>query len=197
MAQMTLDIRTMLTANFPKLFNHYVSDEISDATPVYNCIAWAYGTDKERFWPKSTQYGYSWPPGITNEINLEAFKELYASIGYKECRNGEYERGYEKIVVFVNSQSVPTHAARQLTSGTWTSKLGNNVDIDHTIEGMDNGYYGTAKLFMKRATGSKNKPFHVVLVGLNVLINMLKALGRVFYKSRYPFVTSNQSTLHK
>ena len=45
-----------------------------------------------------------------------------------------------------------THAARQLLSGKWTSKLGKSVDIEHdTTDVVARGLYGEVVQIMKRA----------------------------------------------
>jgi hypothetical protein len=44
-----------------------------------------------------------------------------------------------------------THAARQLLSGKWTSKLGRWQDVEHELEGLVCDRYGTVKQVMKRA----------------------------------------------
>ena len=41
------------------------------------------------------------------------------------------EPGSEKVVIFVDNEGLPTHAARQLTDGSWTSKLGSWQDNQH------------------------------------------------------------------
>lgn len=148
MPQMTSDMRDFLNPPFPNLFNHYVSDEVSEETSKYNCIAWAYEEDTRRLWPNL--YGYEWPKEITNTETIDSFKELFSSIGYIECDNGDFEEGYLKIAIYANTLGVPKHAARQLPNKYWTSKCGDYIDIEHTIEGMANGYYGNIVVFMKR-----------------------------------------------
>jgi hypothetical protein len=65
------------------------------------------------------------------------------------------EAGFEKIAIYVDGDGVPTHAARQLSDGAWTSKLGEWEDIRHlTLEAMeDDGLglgYGKVSLILKR-----------------------------------------------
>jgi hypothetical protein len=45
----------------------------------------------------------------------------------------------------------PTHAARQLPNGKWTSKLGRWQDIEHELDGLVGEMYGTVKQILKRA----------------------------------------------
>jgi len=106
----------------------------SEVTPEYNCIAWAAGEDGRWWWPDPMGQAY-WPPDIPREETLDAFIQAYAKLGYQPCENEELEPAYEKIALFASSNGSPTHAARQLQNGGWTSKLGPQEDIEHTPEG--------------------------------------------------------------
>ena len=74
---MTDEMRKVVQSHFPHILNHYVSNDVSDATNQYNCIAWAYGIKTHRLWPNSVLQGYVWPQGITNTVTLAAFIELF------------------------------------------------------------------------------------------------------------------------
>lgn len=64
-----------------------------------------------------------------------------------------YEKKFEKIAIYVNAYNKSTHAARQLSSGRWTSKLGRLEDIEHaTVEGLYRSDYGAVAVFMRRPT---------------------------------------------
>jgi hypothetical protein len=120
----------------------------SPATPAYNCIAWAAGDDRRFWWPQDLAY---WPQGAPRELTLEAFVRAYRTVGYDLCEDGTLEAGYEKIAIYAKD-SEPTHAARQLPTGEWTSKLGREVDISHaTLSGLQGDAYGTVVRFMRRA----------------------------------------------
>jgi len=116
----------------------------SPATDKYNCIAWAYGIDNN--W---CQPGWFWP--ISRQDNtIDAYVELFSSIGYVYCKGASYEEGFEKIALYTKDGE-PKHAARQLPTGKWTSKLGQNIDIEHDYPEVLNGpNYGVASIFMKR-----------------------------------------------
>jgi len=74
-------------------------------------------------------------------------------LGYQSCDEGELEEHYLKIALYVNTDSKPTHAARQLPSGKWTSKLGKGEDIEHANPaGVEGEIYGTVVQYMKRPT---------------------------------------------
>jgi hypothetical protein len=55
----------------------------------------------------------------------------------------------EKIAIYALN-NLPTHTARQLVTGEWTSKLGEDYDISHTVSCMDGPEYGTAVVYMQR-----------------------------------------------
>jgi hypothetical protein len=105
----------------------------SRATNRYNCIAWAASEDHRNWWPDPLRIGY-WPLP-KREVTIPAFIEAYRTIGYEVCADDSLEAGLEKIAIFAIRDPfgmiVPTHAALQLQSGEWTSKLGPFEDISH------------------------------------------------------------------
>jgi hypothetical protein len=122
----------------------------SPATPEYNCIAWAAGNTEAWWWPDRNSL-YYWPPEIPRTETLQAFIQAYELLGYTLCEDVDYEKGLEKIVLYADSNRKPTHAARQLSSGYWTSKLGQLEDIEHsTLDSLTGLYYGSIAIFMKR-----------------------------------------------
>jgi hypothetical protein len=127
--------------------------ETSPAVRRYNCIAWAAGNDSRWWWPDANNIGY-WPPTIPREETVAAFVSAYALQGYTQCIDGALEPGFEKIAIYgltVGSDLVPTHAARQLADGRWTSKLGNCEDIEHdTLEGLNGPRYGAPVCYLRR-----------------------------------------------
>ena len=90
------------------------------------------------------------------EETLASFQVVFEGMGYLECESNALEAGYEKIAIFVDNDGVPTHAARQLQSGAWASKLGDWEDIEHeslsTLESapLMNSLYGTVALILRR-----------------------------------------------
>lgn len=149
MASMGKGLRLYLKASmgFPNLTNS--NHEIkSSATDEYNCIAWAVGIDNEFIWPDvNCQY---WPDDLPLEPAIEALIMFYQRFGFDECESGNFEDGFEKIALYVASNGQPKHAARQINEKLWTSKLGGNVDIEHTLDAIEGPTYGSATVFMKR-----------------------------------------------
>lgn len=126
----------------------------------YNCIAWAAG-DQERFWspmPRDQSdgaydapYEEYWPAAAVPENTLEAWKSVFALQGYIACQSAAVEAGFEKLAIYTDRQNVPQHVARQLPSGEWTSKLGNDLDIQHASpDALEGERYGQATHFMQR-----------------------------------------------
>jgi len=133
---------------FPHLADEgYV--ETSPATPSYNCIAWAAGQTDAWWWPSSMDVHY-WPEGVPREETLEAFTLAFASLGFVPSECGDLEPGFEKVALYARDGK-PTHAARQQADGAWTSKLGEWLDITHTLRGLEGPFYGRVAVFLKRA----------------------------------------------
>jgi hypothetical protein len=122
----------------------------SDPDPGYNCIAWAAGATHQRWWPLENDDEAYWPAGVERAATLEAFQAMFATLGYTPCENEEMEVGVEKIALFADATAVPTHAARQLANGKWTSKLGKGEDIEHELHDLEGVLYGAVVVIMKR-----------------------------------------------
>jgi hypothetical protein len=126
----------------------------SPSSRGYNCIAWAANDQIKWWWPDSTNL-YYWPRNVPRQVTVDAFVRAYETIGYVPCADGAMEEGFEKIVLYAKhmpwGDMEPTHAARQLPDGQWTSKLGPSEDITHaTVADLDGRAYGTAVRFLKR-----------------------------------------------
>ncbi|MEW6252254.1 MAG: hypothetical protein AB1716_16570 [Planctomycetota bacterium] len=130
---------------FPNIHGKY--REKSQRDGKYNCIAWA-ANDTARWWSHST--GYVWP--APRRADPEALVSVFESLGYSRCGSGALEPGVEKVALYAISRTW-SHAARQLANGEWTSKLGEDEDIQHeTAECLEGPAYGTVYCFMKRTT---------------------------------------------
>lgn len=119
----------------------------SPRTDRYNCIAWAAGDTTRWWWPDGRSY---WPHGVARAEALSAFRDAFAMLGYDACAGAELEMGFEKVALFADREGIPTHAARQLPNGRWTSKLGLLEDVEHALGDLEGGDYGSVVLVMKR-----------------------------------------------
>lgn len=129
--------------------------QTSLADDGYNCIAWAAGDDQRWWWPIPENISY-WPPNVPRDLEISTFIQAFEMIGYVTCSSEEYKDGYEKVAIFTKN-GIPTHAAKQLTNGEWSSKLGQDIDISHNLSEVvsfaiayGNTDYGELSVILKR-----------------------------------------------
>jgi hypothetical protein len=114
----------------------------------YNCIAWAAGDNRNWWWPDLAEED-TWPAGVARVETVAAFRDAFATLGYVVCDDEQLEAGYEKVALFALA-GAPKHAARQLSNGRWTSKLGVGEDIEHALHDLTGMVYGSVVLVLKR-----------------------------------------------
>lgn len=134
---------------FPRLRG--ISYQItSPAEPDYNCVAWAAGDDSRWWWPDEFDQ-YYWPEGIPHRSTLDAFVQAFQALGFELCEESRLEMGWDKAAIFAKEDGVPTHAARQLPDGAWTSKLGKLEDIMHPeLDHVSGSEYGDPVVILRR-----------------------------------------------
>jgi hypothetical protein len=146
-----------LENHFENLKGQYDENDFSPPDLRYNCVAWAAGEKHRPWWPIELG-GYYWPSGIKKKENLKAFVTAFETLGYRKCgKDARLEAGIEKIAIYTDDGNVPTHAARQLGSGLWTSKCGEEFeDIRHkTLETLEGTEYGRVAVIMRRRHDGK------------------------------------------
>ena len=140
---------------FPRLAGSSYSID-SESTRRYNCIAWA-AEDTGRWWQPSPfpMPGVYWPDHLPNTFPLDSLTEVFQDLGYSICDSSASEAGFEKVAIYVDERGQPTHTARQLPTGQWTSKLGRLEDITHeTLEALEGSDYGHVARVLKRPGSS-------------------------------------------
>ena len=120
----------------------------SPASAKYNCIAWAAGDSTRWWWPSPTEVGY-WPDQVPRQETIQSFFALFLFLGFEPCDSALPEAGIEKIALY-GKGSRPTHAARQIDTGLWTSKLGPLEDIEHSLESLESEVYGVVVQVFRR-----------------------------------------------
>ncbi len=120
----------------------------SPYNPTYNCIAWAAG-NTSAWWEPDPMGTCYWPPGIPREYSISAYRAVYESLGYNQVSNENFDPTSHKVAVFAKA-GIPTHASRQVDTGDWTSKIGRNVDIEHTLQGLVGNTYGIIDVILKK-----------------------------------------------
>jgi hypothetical protein len=126
----------------------------------YNCIAWAAGKTDKWWWPISDPGAY-WPIPIdpVDPVTLKQFIMAFESQGYSVCRSGRFENGFEKVTIYVDGTGEPTHAARMLETGVWSSKMGRMEDIQHeTLQVLEGKAYGSAVAYLKKRNQAFQRP---------------------------------------
>lgn len=136
-----------LQRGFPNL-RHSGYEITSPEDRGYNCIAWAAGVTDAWWWPDPWEIGY-WPNGVPREETIQAFIQAFGTRGYTPCEDDSLEAAFEKIALYANA-GVPTHAARQLEDGRWSSKCGDLEDIAHTLDGLAGTSYGQRVVTLAR-----------------------------------------------
>jgi hypothetical protein len=141
-------VREWLESDYPNLkSNGY--EITSPDTIDYNCVAWAMEETDTWWWPIPEDESY-WLPNVPRQETLEAFIRVFTIVGYQVCFSPVYETNFQKIAIYVLNEK-PTHVARQLDNGKWTSKLGSNEDIiHHKLEALEGEKYGKVTTIMKR-----------------------------------------------
>jgi hypothetical protein len=118
----------------------------SPATEDYNCVAWAVGVDNNWYEP-----GISWPIPTGYACTEQQLLDFFRLHGFGECAGADLEAEFQKVALYSNQYGTWKHAARQLPSGLWTSKLGKLEDIEHAhpdeLGGSD---YGEVFQYMRR-----------------------------------------------
>jgi hypothetical protein len=157
MGERAEEIKRIVLQAFPKLIQDKDFKITSNATPIYNCIAWAYNIENRWMWPNTGEYLYLdgvhyWPSDKILDCNVNNFIDAFKLKGYECCDDCQFEAGYRKIALYVKPDTTDcTHAARELSNGCWTSKLGPFNDIQHgTADAIENDEYGKVYCFMKR-----------------------------------------------
>lgn len=137
--------------DFPRLTpsNHRIT---SPETEDYNCIALA-AEDMSRWW----EPGIHWLPADAsgNDFSPRVLEMVFLLLGYENCgMDISLELGFQKVARYAKEDEY-THAARQLASGKWLSKLGKSVDIEHhSPHDVAGGVYGDVAGIMRRRIAS-------------------------------------------
>lgn len=139
-----------LVARFPNLASTHAR-LTSPEDRGYNCLAWA-ARDTRRCWHPSAFGCLYWPQGPA-EDTLEEWIQAFATLGYRVCDSACVEAGNEKLAIYADGD-FPLHAARQLETGYWTSKLGAREDIEHELEGLAGHEYGRVAVILSRSSVS-------------------------------------------
>lgn len=137
---------------FPYLRNDNNFKVTSPCTDGYNCISWA-AQKQVWYWPplgKELEEDEYWPEGIEDDTRIETFIKAMETENFSICTNDNVEPNITKIALYAKNGQC-THAARQLSNGLWTSKLGYYHDIQHsTPQSLEGELYGKVYCYMNK-----------------------------------------------
>lgn len=141
-------IRENLETKFPSL----ASDGYrltSPEDPLYNCIAWLFG-ETEAWWEPFPICYWPIPYSIVKASKIDTLIAMLEHFGFEKSDGTSPGDGYERVAIY-GKNGEWTHAAKQLPTGKWTSKLGPDQDIEHdTLECLVGSEYGDIVRILKR-----------------------------------------------
>ena len=127
---------------------------------TYNCIAWALGA-RRNWWEPHREGNIpqglgDWPEGLPHDREPGTLRELFRREGFVDCEDGSLDPALVKIALYWVQDDVGsyiwTHAARQLKTGLWTSKLGSSYEVTHRSTGdLEGELYGAVYAYMAKA----------------------------------------------
>lgn len=153
-----------LMRGFPGLKddNVFQTSPMSPKDSNYNCIAWAYQMQKDKWmWPPVDNNGMEilpidgcpwWPKNAKIGLDIECLVDAFEKKGFVKCDSWEHEQGFIRVALYYDPKNNHmTHAARESRiKNCWMSKMGRGNDIQHanpyTIEG---DLYGKVYCIMK------------------------------------------------
>jgi hypothetical protein len=74
---------------------------------------------------------------------MDAFLLMLKEGGWTKTSDKSLQKNLRKIALYYSPVTgAPTHAARLLENGYWTSKLGDNIDLSHDLSELEGPEYG-------------------------------------------------------
>jgi hypothetical protein len=161
------DLKLQIIAQFPGLATDANFNITSPKDPRYNCISWAM-----RYTDRWTQPSTGdllldgitwWPPGATDGWHISCLVDAFVKEGFERCGDASFEDAFLKVALYYNPDDCEkwTHAARQLRTRVWASKLGQAYDIEHgTPYSIEGDAYGKVYCIMRTQFYNPHKSKH-------------------------------------
>jgi hypothetical protein len=93
---------------------------------------------------------FYWPDGVPRTYEMASYIKAFETVGFDLCQDGILEPGFEKIAIYA-VRGFPTHTARQLRNGNWTTKFGDFEDVEHlNLDCLNGPLYGAPTKYMRR-----------------------------------------------
>lgn len=137
---------------FPALCRCKHFDVLDYPDLLYNCIAYAMGTDQMWVSPYRDAPWVWWPDTCPFTMEPDSLVQAFQALGFEKCiaNNVDNEDGYEKAILYQNG-GLWTHASRVTGIEECESKLGESWKVQHDRgEVFVGSIYGTIYAVMKR-----------------------------------------------
>lgn len=122
----------------------------SPAATQYNCFAWAVGESHRRWDPTRRRTTRNYWPLETQSTQLSDAVAAFEAVDFRRTDRAQPTATHQVIALYASDGHV-THAARLLENGHWTSKLGDDIDIEHqTLDALAGGLYGEPAITLER-----------------------------------------------
>lgn len=180
--------RESLIVAFPKLRDDRNFAIESPATPIYNCIAFAMGTQDVWVDASSTAWAW-WPENVSRGDTPAALTQAFEALSFECCSNDAPEKNFDKVALY-SKDGKWTHAAKILGSGVvYHSKFGQSFDATHSGDSFAGSVYGDVFQFMKRPVELRSKTTDAVQSAKGTIEVALPIMGRtvrlVRHKGRF------------
>jgi len=135
----------------------------SPETWVYNCIAFAMGSQSMWIASGHPEGWYAWwPETVTRNDAPQSLIEAFMYMGFERCADAIPENGYDKVVLYQKRKSNGsygwTHAAKVIGDHQLHSKLGSSFDIHHRDGNVfESCEYGEEYAYMRRPIADRHK----------------------------------------
>lgn len=139
---------------------------------LYNCIAWAMGTNQMWVGTYRNVPWIWWPSTCSLDQSPQSLVDAFTFVGFEICDNNLYEDDYDKVILYeLNGKW--THAARVLSNDVCYSKFGESWDGHHSNKDdlFDGTIYGHAYTYMRRLKVDAHKTTDVIPQRISPVVN--------------------------
>lgn len=109
-------------------------------------MAWALNDTTRWWWPEPIATSY-WPDPKDSDPSVNALRRMFEARHFVEATRADAEACAVAVALYADEYGEAAHVARSLGNGSWTSKLGQRIDAEHTLEALEGRAYGRVVAF--------------------------------------------------
>ena len=139
-------------SDYPNIINGINFKIVEQDDINFNCIAHSLGIRNMSIWPAKLEL-WVWDKSLPYINTINNFVNLYRKFNYEICEDSSWEPDYDKIALYISilsCRNTVSHAAKQIDSYWWSSKMGGDELFEHDLEAIENKNVGTKYVFLKR-----------------------------------------------